>query len=122
MILNIYSLWAGSLTVFPWKTARAQYNRQLKQERRRRLRKRHLKSEFALLQTLSRYSISFSSSNVGDFFRSWILKEYIEVQEKKKKSLCSRPPENVTLSLSSLRKLPNWDFKIQGRHGNENVA
>ena len=122
MILSIYSLWAGSLTVFPWKTARAQYNRELKQERRRRLRKRHLKSEFALLQTLSRYSISFSSSNVGEFFRSWILKEYIEVQEKKKKSLCSRPPENVRLLLSSLRKLPNRDFKIQGRDGNENVA
>ena len=29
-------------------------NRELKQQRRRRLRKRHLKSEFALLQTLSR--------------------------------------------------------------------
>ena len=28
--------------------------RELKQQRRRRLRKRHLKSEFALLQTLSR--------------------------------------------------------------------
>ena len=29
-------------------------NRELKQQRRRRLRKRHLKSEFVLLQTLSR--------------------------------------------------------------------
>ena len=29
-------------------------NRELKQQRRRRLRKRHLKSEFALPQTLSR--------------------------------------------------------------------
>ena len=51
-------------------------------------RKSHLKSKTALLQTLSRlyYSISFSSSNVGiSFWR--ILKDCIEVQEKKKKSL-----------------------------------
>ena len=32
----------------------AQINGELKQQRRRRLRKRHLKSEFALPQTLSR--------------------------------------------------------------------
>ena len=51
-------------------------------------RKSHLKSKTALLQTLSRlyYSISFSSSNVGiSFWR--ILKDCIEVQEKKRKSL-----------------------------------
>ena len=51
-------------------------------------RKSHLKSKTALLQTLSRLydSISFSSSNVGiSFWR--ILKDCIEVQEKKKKSL-----------------------------------
>ena len=51
-------------------------------------RKSHLKSKTALLQTLSRLydSISFSSSNVGiSFWR--ILKDCIEVQEKKTKSL-----------------------------------
>ena len=40
------------------------------------------------------YSISFSSLNVGNFFVSWILKDCIEDQEKKKKvvALCSRLP------------------------------
>ena len=35
-------------------TLPSRYNRELKQQQRRRLRKRHLKSEFALPQTLSR--------------------------------------------------------------------
>ena len=46
--------------------------------------KTSLKSEVALLRTLSR-SISFNSSNVGNFFWSLILKDCIEVEEKKKK-------------------------------------
>ena len=33
------------------------------------------------------YPISFNSSNVGIFFESWILKDCIELQEKKRKSL-----------------------------------
>ena len=52
------------------------------------------------------YSISFSSSNVGVFFFflffwSWILKDCIIVQEKKKEVvvLCSRPLENVKLGI-----------------------
>ena len=45
------------------------------------------------------YSISFTSSNVGKCFWSWILKDSIKVQEKKKKVfvLCSRPRENVNV-------------------------
>ena len=41
------------------------------------------------------YSISFSSSNVGNFFWSWILKDCIKVRKKKKKvvALCSRSPQ-----------------------------
>ena len=39
-------------------------------QQQRRLRKRHLKSEFALILTLSRFSDSFYSSNVGKFFWS----------------------------------------------------
>ena len=35
---------------------------------RRRLRKRHLKSELRCLKLNRAYSISFSSSNVGKFF------------------------------------------------------
>ena len=34
------------------------------------------------------YSISFYSSNVGELFWSWILKDCIKVQEKKKESCC----------------------------------
>ena len=73
-------------------------NRELKQQRRRRLRKCHSKSESCCLKLYRLYSISFNSSNVGSFFRSWILKDCIEVQEKKKESRClaftsSKKPE-----------------------------
>ena len=64
-------------------------DRELKQQRRRRLRKRHYKSEFALPQTLCAYSISFTSSHVGKCFWSWILKDSIKGQEKKKKTFLS---------------------------------
>ena len=52
------------------------------------------------LRLYRNYSISFSSSDVGEFFWSWILKGCIKVQEKKKKVivLCSRPPQKVKLS------------------------
>ena len=72
----------------------------LTQRRRRRLRKRHLKGKFALPQT---YSIPFNFSNVGKLFWSWILKDCIKVQEKKKKVVvfCSRPPLNVKLGSCS---------------------
>ena len=72
--------------------------RELMQQRRRWLRKRHLKSYVTLLKIYRDYSISFNSSNVGNFcFWSWIVKDCIEVQEKKKKVvvLCSSPPQNV---------------------------
>ena len=43
--------------------------REFTQRQRRRVRKRHLKSEFVLPQTSDRaYSISFNSSNVGKLF------------------------------------------------------
>ena len=47
------------------------------------------------------YSISFNSTNVGNFFWSWILKDCIELEEKKKKVvvLRSRPPQNVKLGI-----------------------
>ena len=62
------------------------------------LRKRHSKSEFELLQTYRAHSNSLNSSNVSKLFWSWILKDYIKVQEKKKESrLCSRPRQNVKL-------------------------
>ena len=48
------------------------------------------------------YSISFNSSNVGKYFWSWILKDCIKVQEKKKKvaaftNMQIRPVSNVVL-------------------------
>ena len=50
------------------------------------------------------YYISFTSSNVGKCFWSWILKDCIKVQEKKKKVvvLCSRPRQNVNLGIFTL--------------------
>ena len=42
-----------------------------------------LKSEFVLLQIIRAYSISFSSSNVGNFFWSWNL----QFRKRKRKSL-----------------------------------
>ena len=75
-----------------------EYFRELMQQRRRWLRKRHLKSYVALLKIYRDYSNSINSSNVGNFcFWSWIVKDCIEVQEKKKKVvvLCSSPPQNV---------------------------
>ena len=46
------------------------------------------------------YSISFNSSNEGNFFSSWILKGCSDVQQKKKKvALCSRPPQDVKLDI-----------------------
>ena len=55
------------------------------QRGRRRLRKRHLKSESRYLKLYCAYSISFNSWNGGKFLWSWILKDCIKVQEKKKK-------------------------------------
>ena len=77
--------------------------RELKQQRRRRLQKGHSKPVFALPQTLSLYSISFDSSNVGKCFWSWILKDCIKVLKKKKNVVvfCStRPRQNVKLGTS----------------------
>ena len=65
--------------------------RELKQQRRWRLQKRYLKSEFARFKLYRAYSISFTSSNVGKCFWSWILKDCIKVQEKKRKFLSCVP-------------------------------
>jgi len=47
------------------------------------------------------YSILFSSSNVDNFFWSWILKDCMEVQEKKKKVMVlhTPPPQNVKIGI-----------------------
>ena len=58
------------------------------------------------------YSISFNSSKVGNLFWSWILKDCIEVQEKKKKVvvLCSSPPQNVKLGIFTSRSCSDYNW------------
>ena len=60
------------------------------QRLRRRLRKRH-KVNLRCLKLDRTYSISLNSSNVGKVFWSWILKDDIKVQEKKRKLLSFVP-------------------------------
>ena len=95
-----------------------------KQQRPWRLRKRHEKSEFALLQTLSRlfgYSISFNSSNVRTFLWSWILKKLcrssVNFSKRKRKllSCClvlNRTWSNYSL-LGRVMPLSECDLKLQ---------
>ena len=82
----------------------------LKLQRPRRLRKRHLKSDalppppppcFKLHRA---YCMSFNLSNVSNFFWSWVLKNFIEVQEKKKKV--------VALSFTSFTKREIRHFHV----------
>ena len=88
-----------------WRTVQSEtVNRELKQQRRRRLRKRHLKSEFALLQTLSRLF------HLVYFVKCWQM--FLELnskglyqssgKEKKVVVLCSRPRQNVNLGTFTL--------------------
>ena len=76
---------------FSLSPASLQHQRELKQQRRRR--------RLRCFKLYRAYSISFTQSNVGKFFWSWIPKNYIKVQEKKKKLvvLCSRLRQNVKL-------------------------
>ena len=79
--------------------------RELKQRQRRRLRKRHLKSEVVLPQTLScLFHLVFFFQMLVNFLGSGILKDCIKVQEKKKKIvvLCSRPRKIVKLGTFTL--------------------
>ena len=78
--------------------------KELKQQRRQRLRKRHLKSEFAPLQTLSRLF------HLVYFVKCWQM--FLELnskglyqssgKEKKVVVLCSRPRQNVNLGTFTL--------------------
>ena len=63
------------------------------------------------------YSISFNSSDVGKCFWSWILKDCIKVQEKKKKVavLCSRS--------RTKREIRHFQFVVvQGRQRNLQIS
>ena len=54
------------------------------------------------------YSTSFNSTNVGQFFWSWILKDCSEVQEKKKKVLVSSSPI-LNKTWSFFKTSQSWD-------------
>ena len=71
--------------------------RELEQQRQQRLQKHHLRSEFALFQTRSRFS--FNLTNVSEFFCRWVPKDCMEAQGKKTIAilLSSCPPQNVKL-------------------------
>ena len=95
---NIAEWWTGKGgRAAPGPVSHADVIRELKQHRRRRLQKRHLKSEFALLQTLSRLF------HLVYFVKCWQM--FLELnskglyqssgKEKKVVVLCSRPRQNV---------------------------
>ena len=60
-------------------------------------------------------SISFCSSDVGEFFWSWILKGCIKVQEKKKRAvvLCSRPPQKKEIRPFDVVVVQRWQRNVQ---------
>ena len=73
-------------SVHPREVRHQFFIREPKQQRRQQLRKRHFKSRKSRCFKLYRaFSISFNLLNVGNFPWSWILKDCIKVQEKKKK-------------------------------------
>ena len=95
---NIAEWWTGKRgRAAPGLVSHADVIRELKQHRRRRLQKRHLKSVFALLQTLSRLF------HLVYFVKCWQM--FLELnskglyqssgKEKKVVVLCSRPRQNV---------------------------
>ena len=72
---------------------------EFKQQLRRRLRKRHLKSEFALPQTFNELIPPRLIPQMLENFSVQLNSDSIKVQENKKKVvvLCSRPRQNVKL-------------------------
>ena len=84
-------------SLFEFLRPRLSSNRALKQQRRRRVRERNLKSKFALLQTLSRlFHFVQVVGKCRQILCSWILKDCIKIQEKKKNVVVSssRLPTN----------------------------
>ena len=63
-------------------------NREIKQRQRRRLRKRHLKSQFALLQTLSRFFHLVEFVKCWQLFLEWNSKGQYQSPGKEKESCC----------------------------------
>ena len=92
MVFNIYKV----VRVACLSRSRLGEFREFKQRLRRRLRKRHLKSEFALLQTLPRYSISFNSSlNCWQILLELNSKGLYQSSGKEKESCCLMFPSST---------------------------
>ena len=79
-----------------WRTVKSEpVNRELKQQRRRRLRKRHLKSEFALLQTLSRLLHLVYFVKCWQMFLELNYKGLYQSSGKEKQSCCLAFPSST---------------------------
>ena len=87
---------------------------EFKKQRRRGLRKRHLKRETHCFKLYRAYSVSFNKlilSNVGNFFWSWLSSKglhRISGKEKKVVVLFSRPPQNMNLGSFTSYSSSHW--------------
>ena len=98
-------------SLFEFVRPRLSSKRVLKQQGRRRLRKRNLKSKLALLQTLSRlFHFIQVVGKCWQILCSWILKDCIKSQEKKKKVvvLSSRLPTNMKVGIFTPVVVVQW--------------
>ena len=89
--------------------SRRLFIRELKQQRRRRLRKRHLKSEFALLQTLSRLFHLVYFVKYWQMFLELYSKGLYQSLGKEKESCC------VVFSSSIKREIRNFHVVVVQR-------
>ena len=76
--------------------------RKLKQQRQRRLRKRHLKVNSRCLKLHRAYSISFNSSNVGKLFLELNSKGLYQSSRKEKASCCLVFPSSTKREIGHL--------------------
>ena len=77
-----------------------------KQRQRQQQRKHHPEVNSRCFKLHRSYSNSFNLTNVGDYIRSWILKNCIQVYRKKRKSL------STSTSTSQLQ-LYSFNFNLQ---------
>ena len=90
------------ISAIKFESARRHFLKELKQQRWRRLRKRHLKGDVARLQTLSRFfHLVIKIRQMLAIFSGVQLKDCIEIQGKKNKAvvLCSSSPQKVNLGI-----------------------
>ena len=98
-------------SLFEFLRPRLSSKRALRQQRRRRVRKRNLKSKFALLQTLSHlFHFVQVVGKCWQILCSWILKDCIKIQEKKKNVvvLSSRLPTNMKVGIFTPVVVVQW--------------